>query len=127
MTNPEDIPQANSLFFTLKLVSGDELLCVMIDDDGDGIMIEDPIIIRLIPVMIEDEISTKVSSSPYMPFAAQRIFYISHADIISLMPMHSQYHQMYANIVNQYLQRPVDDIQQPRSSSTIMDPIDTIQ
>lgn len=125
--NAPDIPQVNELLFTLKLTSGDELLCVLVDEDDNGILMEDPILVRMIPVLTEDGMSNRMTTNPYMPFAALRLFYIANADIISMVPMHSNFHSMYVSIVNQYMQAPVPGSLEPDSSSTFVPPVDTIQ
>ena len=122
-----DVPQVNELLFTIKLTSGDELLCVLVDEDNNGIIVEDPIVVRMIPVLTEDGMSNRMTTTPYMPFASQRTFYLSQADIITLTPMHSNFHKMYVGIVNQYMQTPIIDSMEPSSSSTLVAPVDTIQ
>lgn len=123
----DTIPQANQLLFTLKLTCGDELLCVMVDEDDHGVLVEDPIIVRMIPVISEEGMSNRLSTAPYMPFASLRMFYLDHADIVSLVPMHSSFHKMYVSIVNQYMQTPLVDTLEPSSSSTFVQPVSTLQ
>lgn len=123
----DTIPQANQLLFTLKLITGDELLCVMVDEDEHGVLVEDPIIVRMIPIITDDGMSNKLSSAPYMPFASLRMFYFDNADIISLVPMHSSFHKMYVSIVNQYMQTPLVDTLEPSGSSTFVQPVSTLQ
>ena len=123
---PENIPQINELLYTVKLRTGEELICTLVDDVDDGLVIESPISVRAIPVMDEDGMfQNKMSTAMWMPFADSRIFFISSVDILTYEKMHSSAHSLYTKLVNAYEVR--ESTSNPSSDSFFIGSVETLQ
>lgn len=99
---PENIPQANELLYTMKLINGEELLFTLIDMTDSGVQIESPVKIAIIPMLDEDgSFINRLHTSSWSPFSSARIFYIEYKDIVTMTPMHEKSHKLYTKLVNQ--------------------------
>lgn len=122
---PDKIPQSNELLYTLKLITGEELLCTLVDEQDTGIIIESPIQIKLIPVYDEGKFRNELSSCAWMPFSATRSFHIRYSSIVSINHIHPSSHVLYTKLVNRF--EPIDDPDESSPTSFHVDPVDTIQ
>jgi hypothetical protein len=106
----QDVPQANEILYSLKLVSGEELMCTVIDIKETGTMvIESPIAIRTIPIMMDDGgFENRLNTQLWMPYAATRIFTLDRVDILAYNQLHPDLHKFYVKMVNKYELPDVD-------------------
>jgi hypothetical protein len=103
---PEDIPQANELLTMIKLRTGEEILCTLVDERDTGIVIESPIQIRIIPFSEGNgTLSSQVLATKWCPYAESDTFFISDIDIMVCEPMAKAAYQIYVNSVNRYNQQ----------------------
>ena len=97
---PETIPQINILLYTVKLRTGEELLCTLVDETDIGIMIEEPITVKMIPIMTEAGLVNQLSACAFMPYTDDRSFFIDSVDLMLCKPMHIELHKLYTALVN---------------------------
>jgi hypothetical protein len=126
---PENIPQANQVLYSIKLVSGEELMCTLIDSNEDCLTIESPILIRSVPVLQEDgSFNNKLNTQSWMPYAANRIFGLPLGSVLALAQLHPDLHKFYTKMVNKYECFDTDkSYTEPSKASFLVDAVDTIQ
>lgn len=116
-STPSDIPQINLLLQMIKLRTGEEILCTLVDEKESGLIIESPIQVKIIPVATESgNMSSQVLISRWCPYAETDSFFISNFDIMICKPMAKSAHQIYVNAVNRYNKQLIE--------SSIMDVFD---
>lgn len=99
--NTTDIPQANQLLYVIKLRTGEELLCTLVDETQIGLLIDNPIMVKTVIVSGEDGVlRTEAVPQSWMPFALHRTFFIDMVDVAVYVPMHPVAHTTYAKMVN---------------------------
>lgn len=122
---PQDIPQANQLLYTMKLVTGEEILCTLVDERETGLIIESPVQVRLIPVMEDGVFRNELSTCAWMPFSATRSFHISYRNIVAINQIHSASHVLYTKLVNRL--EPDSTQTETSEHSFTVDPVKTVQ
>lgn len=129
MTDPDNVPQANQILFSLKLVSGEELMCTVIDAKENGsLVIESPISIKTIPILMEDgSFSNRLNTQLWMPYSASRIFHLDRIDIIATSQLHPHLHKFYAKMVNKYEYSGEIEAEDLMSVASMMEEVKTIQ
>lgn len=101
--NIDGIPQANQILYMVKLRTGEELLCTLVDDTDDGLTIECPIVIKYIPWSDGDgNIYNKLLTSRWCPFSGTDLFWLSMSDIMVYGPMAEDAHLLYIRLVNKH-------------------------
>ena len=119
----ENIPQANQLLYTMKLRTGDELLCTLVDVQEHGLIIESPVQVKTYPVVTDDGLKSEVQTAAWMPFASTRSFFIRHADIMVINPMHETNHALYVKLVNKL----EITVSKEENKSFQVEPVNTLQ
>lgn len=110
MTDTLPDAQANELFFTLKLVTGEDILCVLVNQTTEGLVIEDPVIVKSIIMSTEHGLENKLTSCLFMPFSAIRTFYLSFNDVIAFSPLHPSCHILYTNLLRDNINNTTNGI-----------------
>ena len=71
-----------SEYVVLKLCTGEQLLAAVENETPDGIMVLDPIQVKMIPMMDQGEYVEQVVSNSFCQFTKERQFTFNYKDII---------------------------------------------
>jgi len=112
---------------TIRLTTGEELLAAVIESGDEGVTVENPIIIRTIPVFEENGFTNKYIVNPFMQFSRSRTFFLLYKDVSVLEPLHPGAFDMYKSHVNRLYSTAVDDMIMPSPTSFIVEPTNTVQ
>lgn len=123
---PENIPQANQVLYSIKLVTGEELMCTLIDVTDDGMTIESPVLVRSVPILLESgAFENRLNTQSWMPYSSERIFYMHWHNVVCWNQLHPNLHKFYTKMVNKYETNDVEE--QVSNNSFVVDAVDTIQ
>lgn len=98
----------NEMVYTVKLSSGEELLCILVDlmDTEGGLLVDSPIAVRLIPVMGENGMSNQLASQSWMPFSKKRTFFIPRKDVVAYSQLAEEAVSLYHSTVDRLETQP---------------------
>lgn len=92
----------NESFVIMKLTTGEQLMCVLEQEDATHMQILDPMLIRTIPVPSEGR--EHITAHPYCQFTDDNVFDIDKRNIIFVKRMKEMMIPHYQRIVMQHSQ-----------------------
>ena len=109
--NPNDVPQVNEILYTVKLTTGEELMVTLISEEDSCIIVEDPMLVKVMPIFNGDE-SYKLLVNKWITTTNEHIFSIPYEFIMNYSQMDPYAYAMYVDAVNRYSQteQPTDSL-----------------
>jgi hypothetical protein len=90
----------HDFYVVVKLISGEQMMAVLIDEDDDFIIVDHPMCIRMIPVLAENK--EHLTAYPLCHFAEDTSFVLDKKNCIYVKKMHHVFVKHYQRIVNEY-------------------------
>lgn len=91
----------NHEYVTLKLVNGDNIICVLVDEDDNRFVVMYPLQMKTVKVNT-DGISNKeiIAGSPWCPFTDHEVFQIWKNDVMIIKPLNLRTIEYYKRLVD---------------------------
>ena len=87
-------------YVTLKLVNGDNIIALMVDEDDDRFILLYPIQMKSVRVTTDGSNKEIVVGSPWCSFTDHEVFQIWKNDVIIIKPLNDSTIQYYKNMVD---------------------------
>ena len=105
-------------YITLKLVNGDNLLAVMIDNDDEAFYIMFPLQVKTVNVKTDEKTKEVMAATRWCPFSDQEYYPIYKSDVLLIAPMNDVSIEYYKNLID------IDQLD--HSSSSDDEPIESL-
>ena len=89
-------------YVVLKLVTGEQLLATLVNETDDGIVILDPITVRMIPTVGGGAMTEQAITSIYCQFSDDKMFVFDYKNIIYCKEMSSKIVAYYKKLVREF-------------------------
>ena len=90
----------HDFYVIVKLVSGEQMMAVLLDEDEDFVVLDNPMCIRMIPVLAENK--EHLTAYPFCHFSEDTSFILDKKNLIFVKKMHHMFVEHYQRIVNEY-------------------------
>jgi hypothetical protein len=89
-------------FVIIKLVSGEQLMATLTDEDESTLHIDYPMLIRLVPFVQSGKAQEHVTASPLCQFSEDKHFSIPKNTVIFVKKLHSMIVPHYTRLVDEH-------------------------
>lgn len=87
-------------YVTLKLVNGDNIIGLMVDEDDDRFIIMYPIQMKSVRVTVEGTNKEILAGSPWCSFTDHEVFQIWKNDVIMIKPLNESTINYYKRMID---------------------------
>jgi hypothetical protein len=87
-------------YVALKLVNGDNIIGLMVDEDDDRFIVMYPIQMKSISVTIEGRSKEILAGSPWCSFTDHEVFQIWKNDVIMIKPLNDSTIHYYKRLID---------------------------
>ena len=88
-------------YVVLKLITGEQLLATLLNETEDGIVILDPISVRMIPT-VGGTLSEQAVTSLYCQFSDEKMFTFDYKNVIYIKELSSKIVPYYKKLVREF-------------------------
>jgi hypothetical protein len=88
-------------YAVVKLITGEQLLCTLLNETDDGIVVLDPITVRMIPT-VGGSLSEQAVTSLYCQFSDEKTFVFDYKNVIYCKDMASKLIPYYKKLVREF-------------------------
>jgi len=110
-------------YVVFKLISGEQMIGVLLNDISEGIVVLDPIIVKMVHIVRDGEHVEQAVTSRFCQFAEDNVFAFSYKNLIYKKKLDPNMIQYYARIIK--LMESEDNIQ-PAKEEPVNIPSDRI-
>lgn len=115
-----------SAYVYVKLTSGEQVLATLISEDEYYIEILFPILIKSIPVVIDNRNHERIVSSPFCQFTDDKIFMLPKTSVMFIKELSETFLPHYTNLVEE-AEVPKQDIDElEKEERVFIDGNDTV-
>lgn len=93
------------LYRIIKLVTGEILMCTLVDESESTVTFEHPIAVEFVKIVTQKGISHDLSTTAYCPFSSDRTFTVPRNQIQHINDLSKDMVKPYLNMV---FERPMD-------------------
>ena len=86
-------------YVVFKLVSGEQMIGTLLNDISEGIVVLDPIIVKMVHIVRDGEHVEQAVTSRFCQFAEDNVFAFRHRDLIYKKKLDPNMVQYYARII----------------------------
>lgn len=90
----------SNFYIVLKLTSGEQVMAVLREEDDEHILLEDPMCIRMIPIMNQNR--EAVTAHPLCNFSDDHTFVIPKKNVLFIKRLHQVFIPHYLKIVQEH-------------------------
>lgn len=94
----------DNIFLTVKLTSGEEILCTFVEHGDDYIEVMHPMVVKSISYIQDGNLKEHVSLKPWSSFSSDVYFLIQYHSIIWFNDMHDVFVKNYLSAVQESIQ-----------------------
>lgn len=92
----------NENFVVVKLVSGEQVMATLTNEDADTIQLHYPMVIKMIPFIQDDQAHEHVTAAPLCQFSDDNNYVIEKAKILFVKKLHEVLIPHYNRIVDEH-------------------------
>ena len=92
----------NENFVIVKLVSGEQVMATLTNEDADTIQLHYPMVIKMIPFIQDDQAHEHVTAAPLCQFSDDNNYTIEKAKILFVKKLHEVLVPHYNRIVDEH-------------------------
>ena len=111
---------ATDFVVIVKLITGENVIAVIVDDNGKAIKIEHPFVI------VANEETNNYSLTPYCPFSADSLYLILYDKIISVSSSEQDIAEKYISVLEQHY-NDIQETEEIESALTITKILDKLE
>jgi hypothetical protein len=89
----------NDFFVAVKLISGEHLLAILVDEDEDTVQLKYPVVVKITHQMIDDKAVEQMTASPLCPFSADPNYFLDRYHVMYVKEMHQLMVSKYIALV----------------------------
>jgi hypothetical protein len=89
----------NNEYVVFKLITGEQVLATLLNETKDGIVVIDPIQVRMVPMVENNEYSEQALTNRLCQFTDETEYVFNHKDIVYLKGLHPKMHGHYERLV----------------------------
>lgn len=91
----------NEFYVVVKLNSGEQVMAILNDEDDDYIELAYPMIIRMLPVIIDGGAHEHVTAAPLCQFSSDKLFRIPKTSVMFVKELHQIMIPNYKKLVDE--------------------------
>lgn len=88
-------------YVVLKLITGEQLLATLLNETDDGVVVLDPITVRMIPT-VGGSLSEQAVTSMYCQFSDDKSFVFDYKNVIYMKELSSKIVPYYKKLVREF-------------------------
>lgn len=88
-------------YVVLKLITGEQLLATLLNETEDGVVVLDPIVVRMIPT-VGGSLSEQAVTSLYCQFSDDKDFAFDYKNVIYIKDMATKMIPYYKKLVHEF-------------------------
>lgn len=96
-------------YIVFKLVSGDQCMATLLEMDEDCITVENPIALKALPVVTENGIVEKTTTSQLCGITDDRVYEFQRSHIVFMKPLNSEVSDFYQKLITSYDSEKTND------------------
>jgi len=89
----------NNEYVVFKLITGEQVLATLLNETKDGIVVIDPIQVRMVPMVENNEYSEQALTNRLCQFTDETEYVFNHKDIVYLKGLHPKMRGHYERLV----------------------------
>lgn len=106
----------NEYYTIVRLVTGEQVMAILTEEDDDYVELMHPMIIRIAPVQTAlGKMSDRIFASPFCSFTDDKFFRLKKDNLLFIKPLHEEFVQHYLRLVSE-IETPVVVKRQPDGS-----------
>ena len=86
-------------YVVLKLVTGEQILATLLTDDTFGVVVLDPVLVRMVPYVKNGNFSEQAVTSMFCQFSESNRYTFSHRNILFCNELESSLVSFYKKVV----------------------------
>jgi hypothetical protein len=83
----------------MKLCTGEQLMATLVKEYDDGILVQDPIQVKMVPMTVDGEYVEQAISNSYCQFTEDKEFFFKDKDMVYYKPLHPGIVKYYSKLV----------------------------
>lgn len=92
---------ADDYYVVLKLVSGEQVMATLTDEDDTHLVLHNPMIIRILPYIVDGKTREQVTAVPLCQFSDDEYYRIPRSSVMFLKTLHQMLIPHYNRIVEE--------------------------
>lgn len=89
----------NNEYVVFKLITGEQVLATLLNETKDGIVVIDPIQVRMVPMVENNEYSEQALTNRLCQFTDETEYTFNYKDIVYMKSLHPKMHGHYERLV----------------------------
>lgn len=103
-------------YIVVKLVSGEQIISILENEDDTAIDISFPMVIKTIPVFVNGQAGEHVTAAPFCALSKENKFHLEKKNIVYIKPLHKSFLPHYQRMLSAYDEVTIKTNQQPQPS-----------